>query len=70
MSDTGRLGSTATQSALVRAEILLLLEEILVPVCSPFVGLILKTICEIQVMAAALAVADDAVHNLSEKELE
>lgn len=70
MSDAGRLGSTATQSALVRAEIPLLLEEMLVPVCSHFVKLILRTICEIQVMAAALAVADDAVHILSERELE
>lgn len=70
VSDAGRLGSTTTQSALVRAEIPLLLEEMLVPVCSHFVRLILRTICEIQVMAAALAVADDAVHIPSERELE
>lgn len=37
---------------------------------SHFLRLTLRTTCEVQVMAAALAVVDDAVHVLSERELE
>lgn len=70
VTDTGRLGSTATQRILMHAEILFLLEEMLVHMYSHFPRRTLRITCEVQVMAAALVVADDAVHVFGERELE
>lgn len=70
MIDTGRLDSTATQSVSIQAEVLFLLEEMLVRMYYHFPRLTPRTVCEVEVMAVALAVADDAVHVLSKRELE
>lgn len=70
MTDTVSLGSTAIQRILMQAEILFLVEEILIHMYSHFPRLTPRTICEAEAMAAALAIAGDAVHILSQRELE